>query len=101
LWRCHYSLQGKTNFACSLPGCKKIKTFSFQVSPMHVRVFQIGMKNQQGAKQVPLSRAKAVALVKDVFTSAAERDIHTGDAVVIQVITKQGVTKESFPLRRD
>ena len=62
---------------------------------------QIGMKNQQGAKQVPLSKAKAVTLVKDVFTSAAERDINTGDAVVIHVINKQGITKETFPLRRD
>jgi len=62
---------------------------------------QIGMKNQGGAKQVPLAKAKAVALVKDVFTSAAERDINTGDAVQIHVITKQGVTKETFPLRRD
>ncbi|XP_076436239.1 proteasome subunit beta type-1-B-like [Babylonia areolata] len=62
---------------------------------------QIGMKNQEGAKQVPLSKAKAVALVKDVFTSAAERDINTGDAVVIHVINKQGITKETFPLRRD
>ncbi|KAL8602111.1 Proteasome subunit beta type-1-B [Nucella lapillus] len=62
---------------------------------------QIGMKNQEGAKQVPLSKVKAVALVKDVFTSAAERDINTGDAVTIHVINKQGVTKETFPLRRD
>ena len=62
---------------------------------------QIGMKNQQGVKQVPLPKAKAVALVKDVFTSAAERDINTGDAVVIHVISKEGDTKETFPLRRD
>eukprot|EP00745_Piridium_sociabile_P036301 TRINITY_DN64894_c0_g1_i1.p1 TRINITY_DN64894_c0_g1~~TRINITY_DN64894_c0_g1_i1.p1 ORF type:complete len:263 (-),score=56.31 TRINITY_DN64894_c0_g1_i1:595-1302(-) len=62
---------------------------------------QIGMKNQEGAKQVPLSKVKAVALVKDVFTSAAERDINTGDSVVIHVVSKQGITKESFPLRRD
>lgn len=62
---------------------------------------QIGMKNQEGAKQVPISKAKTVALVKDVFTSAAERDINTGDAVVIHVVSKQGITKETFPLRRD
>ncbi|KAK7475431.1 hypothetical protein BaRGS_00033312 [Batillaria attramentaria] len=62
---------------------------------------QIGMKNQEGAKQVPLSKAKAVALVKDVFTSAAERDIYTGDGIVIHVVSKDGITTETFPLRRD
>ena len=48
-----------------------------------------------------LSREKAVALVKDVFISAAERDIYTGDALTIQVVTKDGVETETFPLRRD
>jgi len=62
---------------------------------------QIGGKNQNGVKQAPLEKSKAIALVKDVFTSAAERDINTGDSVVIHVITKQGVAKETFPLRRD
>lgn len=62
---------------------------------------QIGFKNQTGVEQVPLSREKAVALVKDVFISASERDIQTGDALLIQVITKDGVETERFPLRRD
>ncbi|KAL3872019.1 hypothetical protein ACJMK2_039990 [Sinanodonta woodiana] len=62
---------------------------------------QIGLKNQQGVTQVPLSREKAVNLVKDVFISAAERDIYTGDSILINVITKDGVTDERFPLRRD
>ena len=42
-----------------------------------------------------------MTMVKDVFISAAERDIFTGDAVEIQVITKDGVQKTRFPLRRD
>ena len=50
---------------------------------------------------MPLTREKALSLVKDVFTAAAERDIYTGDAVIISVITKDGVTEEAFPLRRD
>lgn len=62
---------------------------------------QIGFKNQQEVTEVPLTKEKAVFLVKDVFTAAAERDIYTGDAVVISVITKDGVTQEAFPLRRD
>jgi len=64
-------------------------------------VLKIGFKNQQGATEVPLTKDKAVFLVKDVFTAAAERDIYTGDAVIISVVTKDGVTEEAFPLRRD
>ena len=44
---------------------------------------------------------KAVNLVKDVFISAAERDIYTGDGIVLRVITEDGVKTEEFPLRRD
>jgi 20S proteasome subunit beta 6 len=62
---------------------------------------QIGGKNQTGVKLPPLTVEKAVFLVKDVFISAAERDIYTGDALQIQVINKDGVKKEVFPLRRD
>ena len=63
--------------------------------------FQIGFKNMQGVEKTSLSLAKATALVKDVFISAAERDIYTGDALFINIITKDGVKKETFPLRRD
>lgn len=63
---------------------------------------QIGYKNQERASEIPaLTKEKAVALVKDVFTSASERDIYTGDAVVIHLITKDGIHEDSFPLRRD
>ncbi|XP_014664839.1 PREDICTED: proteasome subunit beta type-1-B-like [Priapulus caudatus] len=62
---------------------------------------QIGFKNMQAADKVAVSKDKAVALVKDVFISAAERDIYTGDAIVLHVITKDGVKSEKFLLRGD
>ncbi|XP_013908545.1 PREDICTED: proteasome subunit beta type-1 [Thamnophis sirtalis] len=62
---------------------------------------QVGLKNMQGMKQLPLSLEKALQLVKDVFISAAERDVYTGDALKICIITKDGIKEESFPLRRD
>jgi len=62
---------------------------------------QIGGKNQQGYQKAPIPLKKCIQLVKDVFTSAAERDIYTGDGVSISVITKDGVKTERFPLRRD
>lgn len=40
-------------------------------------------------------------IIKDVFTSAAERDIYTGDGVFINVITKDGIEEEYFDLRKD
>jgi 20S proteasome subunit beta 6 len=40
-------------------------------------------------------------LAKDVFVAAAERDIYTGDAVHIAVVTKEGIAYEEVPLRRD
>ncbi|XP_058023121.1 proteasome subunit beta type-1 [Ahaetulla prasina] len=62
---------------------------------------QVGLKNMQGMRQLPLSLEKALQLVKDVFISAAERDVYTGDALKICIITKDGIKEESFPLRRD
>eukprot|EP01010_Urceolus_cornutus_P000716 NODE_1229_length_1019_cov_334.634021_g943_i0.p1 GENE.NODE_1229_length_1019_cov_334.634021_g943_i0~~NODE_1229_length_1019_cov_334.634021_g943_i0.p1 ORF type:complete len:274 (-),score=86.26 NODE_1229_length_1019_cov_334.634021_g943_i0:196-960(-) len=44
---------------------------------------------------------EALELIKDAFTSACERDINTGDSVEIYVITKNGIKKEQFELKRD
>lgn len=62
---------------------------------------QIGYRNMQGVDKIPVSQEKAVQLIKDLFISAAERDIYTGDAVKISLITKDGVKEETLNLRRD
>lgn len=62
---------------------------------------QVGYKNQENVEQVPLTQERALAIVKDVFISAAERDIYTGDGISIKLITKDGVKNYSFSLRRD
>merc|ERR1712212_440442 len=62
---------------------------------------QIGFKNMEGVQHVPLTQDKAARLVKDVFISAAERDVYTGDALRLCTVTKEGIKEETFPLRKD
>lgn len=61
---------------------------------------QIGYKNMEGVEHLPIPKDKAIGLVKDVFASASERDIYTGDSVDIQIITSKGVEHQTFALRR-
>ncbi|KAF9612122.1 hypothetical protein IFM89_038305 [Coptis chinensis] len=44
---------------------------------------------------------EAVDLVKDVFASAAERDIYTGDRVEITIVNAAGIRREYAELRKD
>lgn len=62
---------------------------------------QVGFKNQPADAKVPISKERAVAIVKDTFISAAERDIYTGDSVILNIITKDGIQTETFQLRKD
>ena len=63
---------------------------------------QIGKKNRADADSIPeYTLEEAVQITKDAFTSAAERDIYTGDFVKIWKITASGIETELFPLRRD
>ncbi|XP_076316262.1 proteasome subunit beta type-1-like [Tachypleus tridentatus] len=62
---------------------------------------QIGFKNMQGVTPLPIVKERAVGIIKDVFISAAERDIYTGDGIVMNIITKDGVEEEKFSLRKD
>ncbi|KAL2306218.1 hypothetical protein Nmel_004133 [Mimus melanotis] len=62
---------------------------------------QIGFKNMQNVEHVPLTLEKALQLVKDVFISAAERDVYTGDALKICIIKKDGIKEQTIQLRKD
>jgi 20S proteasome subunit beta 6 len=48
-----------------------------------------------------LPMEEAVDLVKDAFAAATERDIQTGDAVEVLIITRAGIKRETLQLRKD
>ncbi|KAH0535531.1 proteasome subunit beta type-1 [Cotesia glomerata] len=62
---------------------------------------QVGHKNQEGVQKEPLSKERALSIIKDVFISAAERDILTGDGITIKIITKDGIEDDYCSLRKD
>lgn len=62
---------------------------------------QIGLKNQLNPSAEPLTIERAVAIIKDTFISATERDIYTGDSVILNIITKDGIKEEKLELRKD
>jgi len=49
----------------------------------------------------PLTLDKVLSLVKDVFVSAAERDIYTGDGLHIDVVSAAGIDTDTMRLRYD
>jgi len=57
-----------------------------------------------GSEEFPvpaLTKERAMTVIKDAFISAAEREVNTGDSIIIQVVDKDGITKHVHPLRRD
>ncbi|EAA10482.4 proteasome subunit beta type-1 [Anopheles arabiensis] len=62
---------------------------------------QIGQKNMLNADPEPVKMEKAISIIKDTFISATERDIYTGDSVIINIITKDGIKEETLHLRKD
>eukprot|EP00013_Stygamoeba_regulata_P020105 CAMPEP_0177647914 /NCGR_PEP_ID=MMETSP0447-20121125/10551_1 /TAXON_ID=0 /ORGANISM="Stygamoeba regulata, Strain BSH-02190019" /LENGTH=228 /DNA_ID=CAMNT_0019150525 /DNA_START=200 /DNA_END=886 /DNA_ORIENTATION=- len=60
---------------------------------------QLGWKGN--ARSEKLTREFAVELTKEAFTSAGERDIHTGDSVEIILFDAKGATSERFALKED
>lgn len=64
---------------------------------------RVGQKNIRGfcPGRIDIPLDEALMIVKDVFTSAGERDIYVGDSVDIRIITKDGIQQQRFELRKD
>lgn len=63
---------------------------------------QVGKKNMEKVdKTAKPSLEEALSLVHDLFVSAAEREIHTGDKIAFKIITKKGIEDRTITLRRD
>ena len=62
---------------------------------------QVGKKNMVGAEEKDIGLEEACNLVHDLFISACEREIHTGDSIALRIITKDGIKERTVALRRD
>ncbi|KAI3940865.1 hypothetical protein MKW92_030398 [Papaver armeniacum] len=62
---------------------------------------RVGYSAQGSDAVTPLLEAEAIDLVKDVFASATERDIYTGDRLEIMVVNAAGTRTEYVELRKD
>eukprot|EP00960_Hanusia_phi_P020925 617225-Hanusia_phi.AAC.3 len=61
----------------------------------------VAYKNTDNKPTIERSCEETLELVKDIFSSAGERDIYTGDFVDIYIIDKNGTRYEQFPLKKD
>jgi 20S proteasome subunit beta 6 len=62
---------------------------------------QVGKKNMLNTDGKEMDLEQAVNLVHDLFISACEREIHTGDSIAFKIITKNGIEEKTVGLRRD
>jgi 20S proteasome subunit beta 6 len=62
---------------------------------------QIDKKNMKNTPFVLPTKEEAIKIAKDAFSSATERDIHTGDYLQIFVVTKDGVKVDRYDLKKD
>lgn len=64
---------------------------------------RIGLKNMHGVTpgSLKISIEEAIAVIKDLFTAAGERDIYVGDHVDIRIITSDGIQQQKMNLRKD
>lgn len=64
-------------------------------------VGRMNIESLSGTETVEMPLEDALKLIKDVFVSAAERDIYVGDQVVLKIITATGTQEQRFDLRKD
>lgn len=61
----------------------------------------LGAKNMEGVEKPKVTKELARELIHDAFVSASERGTETGDGVELTTIGAEGISVESFKLRRD
>lgn len=61
----------------------------------------MGFSNLQHVEDRSITLEKALKVTKDVFKSAAERDIYTGDSIHIYITKADGTEEQFVELRKD
>lgn len=61
----------------------------------------IRRSNMVGQAPKDMTKDEALHLLKNAFTAAGERDIYTGDSVKFHILTADGLTVDTLPLRLD
>ncbi len=89
-------------FICVLIDILKEAMLSFNC----LILIQIAHLNMAIKPDQPLTLDGAKRIIKDVFISAAERDIYTGDGIILKIVSKNvenviGITEEALKLRHD
>ncbi|KAF0549444.1 N-terminal nucleophile aminohydrolase [Gigaspora margarita] len=79
--------------------CRATGTASALIQPFLDN--QVEHKNVQFDDKPRMTLDRAICLAKDAFTSATERDMYTGDHLEIFIIKQDGITIESYPLKKD
>ena len=62
---------------------------------------QIAMSNLEQKSDIPLTLDRAIDLIVDVFRSVTERNVLTGDGVILAIITEDGIESLYVPLSKD
>ncbi|TRY70907.1 hypothetical protein TCAL_05286 [Tigriopus californicus] len=63
---------------------------------------QVGKMNlAHGNPEAQMDMEEALNLIHDLFVSATEREINTGDSIHFKIVTKNGIEERTIGLRKD
>ena len=86
---------------CERSACKAGGSSGTLLQPLFDNQISLHNLSEASDDMRNLTVERAVTIIKDGFISASERDIYTGDAITIKIITKDGIRDDYLLLRKD